>query len=631
MVDGSARCINLIYSVSASPADPVPTTLPTSMSARFKVGTTLSNAVKDLGYRGDVGYNSFLYPNESEARQLLMWLCERLPDEGKTSSKDEATNSLDIVIRATRSEIADRVTVPWSPWYTKPQGTDVAPLPKKKKSKIKTGKSTGNIAGPPVGPPKKQYFGGLSGVHSSNCYSAIAFPEPDIPLATEGKGGPWLNYAETIMPFISSQAPVRTQTAASILQRLTLDTELRQLWEDEWGLSGLSEEEYRSKKRSRIDNSIREQVRTSIRKSTQANNRFKGSAPSGSDFSSFLGSFGKRWAGEATSFELREKLQFKADDKDVAVGARPKVQSEQELQENRNAELQSKKDEIADLEARIAELLSNIKKFTRTAARMENQARETKKENSSLEEDIKIRKQVIELLPDAEENISKLKSEVQQLAARIFELGEKWEPVRKDLLSRYRALVATKALGKNEAQLKLEDLKALKEEQKLVGAEKKTKDAIVKQLLVDCDGIEDARTRGSYTSRILDIVQQIYKLKLDIAKILLDTRDLQKDLNMAQDKAKRALAVADETVFKQAKTNEASRKAYKYLASLKDNFEDLLETVSKTGGVMRNIKELEDQIDKEMLKKSEENLERIEGDYNAIRKENAELKQKLQA
>ena len=47
------------------------------------------------------------------------------------------------------------------------------------------------------------------------------------------------------------------------------------------------------------------------------------------------------------------------------------------------------------------------------------------------------------------------------------------------------------------------------------------------QLLVDCDGIEDARTRGSYTSRILDIVQQIYKLKLDIAKILLDTRDLQ--------------------------------------------------------------------------------------------------------
>lgn len=59
----------------------LPTALPGGMSARFRVGTSLAAACKALGYAQELGYNNFLYPNESDARALLMWLVDRLPKE----------------------------------------------------------------------------------------------------------------------------------------------------------------------------------------------------------------------------------------------------------------------------------------------------------------------------------------------------------------------------------------------------------------------------------------------------------------------------------------------------------------------------------------------------------------------
>jgi hypothetical protein len=67
----------------------LPTALPAGMSARFRVGTSLAAAVKTLGYSAELGYNNFLYPNENDARALLMWLVDRLPKDTATSSEPE--------------------------------------------------------------------------------------------------------------------------------------------------------------------------------------------------------------------------------------------------------------------------------------------------------------------------------------------------------------------------------------------------------------------------------------------------------------------------------------------------------------------------------------------------------------
>lgn len=35
--------------------------------------------MQELGYSGEVGYDTFLYPNELDTRSLVMWLVDRLP------------------------------------------------------------------------------------------------------------------------------------------------------------------------------------------------------------------------------------------------------------------------------------------------------------------------------------------------------------------------------------------------------------------------------------------------------------------------------------------------------------------------------------------------------------------------
>lgn len=44
------------------------------------------DSLQDLGYKNDVGYQSFLYHNETELRQVFMFLIEQLPSERTQSA-----------------------------------------------------------------------------------------------------------------------------------------------------------------------------------------------------------------------------------------------------------------------------------------------------------------------------------------------------------------------------------------------------------------------------------------------------------------------------------------------------------------------------------------------------------------
>lgn len=42
--------------------------------------------LQDIGYKGEIGYQTFLYSNEPEIRTLLMFLVEKLPRESAEAS-----------------------------------------------------------------------------------------------------------------------------------------------------------------------------------------------------------------------------------------------------------------------------------------------------------------------------------------------------------------------------------------------------------------------------------------------------------------------------------------------------------------------------------------------------------------
>jgi hypothetical protein len=48
---------------------------------------------QDLGYKGEIGYQTFLYSNEPEIRALLMFLVEKLPRESAEASDQPAGQS----------------------------------------------------------------------------------------------------------------------------------------------------------------------------------------------------------------------------------------------------------------------------------------------------------------------------------------------------------------------------------------------------------------------------------------------------------------------------------------------------------------------------------------------------------
>lgn len=61
-----------------------------NMSVRYKYATTLSTSIQDLGYKSEIGYQTFMYGNEHEIRRLLLFLIERIPrDDEKTSETRE--------------------------------------------------------------------------------------------------------------------------------------------------------------------------------------------------------------------------------------------------------------------------------------------------------------------------------------------------------------------------------------------------------------------------------------------------------------------------------------------------------------------------------------------------------------
>lgn len=75
-----SKCLILI---KPELAEDLPKNLPPGMAQRYAATQKLSDAVKNVGFRGDIGYQTLLYSNTIEVRRVLMFLVESLPKEAE--------------------------------------------------------------------------------------------------------------------------------------------------------------------------------------------------------------------------------------------------------------------------------------------------------------------------------------------------------------------------------------------------------------------------------------------------------------------------------------------------------------------------------------------------------------------
>uniref|UniRef100_A0A1A9WC94 Coiled-coil domain-containing protein 22 homolog n=1 Tax=Glossina brevipalpis TaxID=37001 RepID=A0A1A9WC94_9MUSC len=115
LVRAVSKCLQEI-----NPTIAVPKSLPENMAQRFTVATLLAEMCGTCGYRGDIGYQTFLYPNVVDARRLFMFLIEHLPKElesGADAQTGEEKNDFILLMREIKQKIAIQLRAPWVPQY----------------------------------------------------------------------------------------------------------------------------------------------------------------------------------------------------------------------------------------------------------------------------------------------------------------------------------------------------------------------------------------------------------------------------------------------------------------------------------------------------------------------------------
>lgn len=151
-------------------------------------------------------------------------------------------------------------------------------------------------------------------------------------------------------------------------------------------------------------------------------------------------------------------------------------------------------------------------------------------------------------------------------------------------------------LTQSASQKKLDEIKLLKERERELNEESRNKDQQYSQLVTEVQKLPKEVNRSAYTQRILEIINNIRKQRDEISKVLADTRENQKEINTLTGRLERSFTVVDELIFRDARTNEASRRAYKLLATLHSDCSELVGLVEETGATVREIRDLEEQV-----------------------------------
>lgn len=586
IVESVVRCLRVIHP-SLGPS--LGHVLPPGMSARFRLGTSLAQACQELGYQGEVGYQTFLYSSEPEIRRLLLFLVEKLPRDDAEDARQPAGKSAGL-LRAIAAKIKEQLGTPWVP--------------------------------PACRTPRLQRLQG----------TCLLKPFHAHPLVLPRDSGPVerREFFGGFLPPVPAQPPRPGAVAPSLLERHAGDLGAQHDWEADWQSQGLASrlppKEYVQWKRQRLRRRLLDQLRLAAPPHGTAGPP----QPGAPDLAELLSAGGAGGAlAKGSRFSHAQRLAHEQE----LVGQMPAAvetlasskTSEQEVQARQEEELAGLRGELQRLEAEMDAVGGEVKVLELSLSQAEAGLRQQRLALGGREETLQVKSRALELLPQAENNLAKLQLLVEGSAQRLVLLAAQWETRRGPLVDQYRHLRATRHSRQLESTRRVSEIQALHERGRSAATEARRKEELCRQLLTELESLPKDVSRAAYTQRILEIVGNIRKQKEEITKILSDTRALQKEINSLTGKLDRTFAVTDELVFKDAKRDESVRKAYKYLAALHENCSQLIQTIEDAGAIQREIRDLEEQIESEGTKKTLANLERILSDYRALRQENTAL------
>ncbi|KZC07998.1 Coiled-coil domain-containing protein 22 like protein [Dufourea novaeangliae] len=545
VVEATIRCLDIIR-----PGLGVSTILPINMAARFRLGATLAQACADLGYKGDIGYQTFLYSSEVDLRRVFMFLIEKLPKECDKTLNEPISN-VALLEKSIAAAVLQGLSVPWLPHYCHTKGF----------------RNRGRASVPYVSISLEVPTTKSEEEYQNYC---IHYLQP-VPKQVQ-------NPQSFLPSLISYNAKALHPKPMNLLDRIN------------W-LNKIQSEKAIDTNASKDANVLN---RVSIKDTT-----------------------------------LTSK-QLQAKEVNVAKPVLPKQETLNKVKKQK-LEVEKIKVECEILRSNMEELQDEIKKLSTSITQITINYQNEEKELTINEEQKKIKVRIYDLLQDGEESIKKLEIAIESTTNKLISLGNQWEKHRVPLIQKYRQEREKHSTKASASQKKLDEIKLLKERERELQEECRNKDQQYSQLVAEVQKLPKEVNRSAYTQRILEIINNVRKQRDEINKVLADTREIQKEINTLTGRVERSFTVVDELIFRDARTNEASRKAYKLLATLHSDCSELVSLVEETGATIREIRDLEEQIDSESTKNVGANLERITADLKQMKQETAVLTAQLQS
>ncbi|EDW31246.1 GL20854 [Drosophila persimilis] len=494
----------------------VPRSLPGgAMAQRFSVATGLAERCKESGYHGDIGYQTFLYPNPIELRRLLMFLIEQLPRERQATDdltgKSHPLSGREMLQRQIRKKLTAQLKAMWVPQFCRAVGNR----------------------------------------KSHGCSSLCIDFRPKLNLNV-----PSANLEERtkeVQQYFDQQAPnLFQQTASSSYDLIASVLHKNDL--ERWG-QGLT------------------------------------------DSGMFL------LASEDPVIPM-----VLATEKPSATAAEM-------------TPLEELTDEVQKLRTQCETLLGERKAYTARIGALKQRESEATKELADIQPLLKLHERTCLVLADPEQNVTKLEALLQATEAKRRTLTQQWQDYRLPLLETLETLKTAKEA--QHVQSIRSGIEQLEQELKEKTQQHNDLNTALRT------ATQSLAPRKEYTRRIHEFIGNIRKQRADIFKVLDDTRQLQKQLNVVGAQLQRQFNYTDDLLFQSAKHDLHAKKAYKLLAQLHANCSELVECVALTGNVTKQIRELEVQIDGEKLKNVLTSLQQITGDIQKFEQSIQELQSQI--
>lgn len=552
IVQTVSKCFQLI-----NPSLVLPSSLPAAMAQRFAVATTLAEACVQIGFRGDIGYQTFLYSNIVEVRRLFMFLIEMLPKENENLLFEQ---SLDMTIPDNKLTVLE--------------------------DKIK----------------KNVHFSMNSAWTTQYCRKFGMREWNKVFIDSYSQTAPFKSKVSLNVPRLSSEKP-EADGASPELRKYWLkrspgifqETKINTLPNS---LIHVNDKECKMLNSTKLDKLI-ELINT---QNEQSNSMTMNSVA----------------IPKTKTAALAKIASIDGSDKKKAGTYLVSL----------FGSIQDLNKDIEQLRQSIDELLVEHKQIQININNTKEQRKQSQTNQAKLREEKKIHERTCVVLENPEVNIAKMEALIASTQSRKAKLEEKWLQHREPL---QEAWEKTKAKNATSAQASegLKKLESIQEKITKLEAELKAKSALHTQLVGVLQKENRTTSRKAYTTRILEIIGNIRKQKDDIEKVLRDTRQLQKQINTITGQLDRQFTVADDLLFTTAKDSESSKKAYKLLITLHSHCSNLIVLVKETGSVMREIRDLEDQIEQEKSRNILANLENILGDLKLMEAESKNLQEKI--